>query len=156
MLRREQCYWSPSYSRHLIVSAKETVSKLLKQSLNGYYSNQIPKSFFLFINIDIASRCLPRHRSWALCYLWENEFLKRSFFAKAQVSHIVLCWIVPDRAPSNVTGSGPSPTELTISWKVIMCFWIKDACWMRDDPYCTTGKNSQELIQLPGIKVSLV
>ena len=45
MLRREKCQWSSSYSRHFIVSANKTVSKLLKQASNGCYSNQIPKSF---------------------------------------------------------------------------------------------------------------
>ena len=55
MLRREKCYRSPPYSRHRIISAKKNACKLLKQASNGYYSNQIPKSFFLFIYIDIAS-----------------------------------------------------------------------------------------------------
>ena len=55
MLRREKCYWSPSYSRHRIVSANKTLCKLLKQASNGYYSIQIPESFFSFMYIGIAS-----------------------------------------------------------------------------------------------------
>ena len=54
ILRRE-VHRSPSYSRHRIISAKKNACKLLKQASNGYYSNQIPESFFLFIHIDIAS-----------------------------------------------------------------------------------------------------
>ena len=55
MLRRGECYWSPAYNRHRIVSANKTVCKLLKQASNGHYSIQIPESFFSFIYIDIAS-----------------------------------------------------------------------------------------------------
>ena len=55
MLRRGKCYGSPSYGRHRIVSANKTACKLLKQASNGYYSNQIPQSFFSFIYIDIVS-----------------------------------------------------------------------------------------------------
>ena len=63
MLRREQFYWSLSYSRHCIVSTNKTVGKLLKQASDSYYSDQSPKSFFLFIYIDTTSRSLPRRRS---------------------------------------------------------------------------------------------
>ena len=36
-----------SYIGHLVVSANDTVCKLLKQPSNGCFGNQIPKRFFL-------------------------------------------------------------------------------------------------------------
>ena len=56
-------YWSLSYSRHRVVLANKTVCELLKQTSNGYYSNQIPKNFFLFINTDTMSWSLSHRRS---------------------------------------------------------------------------------------------
>ena len=49
LLPRGKSYGRPSYSRHRIVSANKSACKLLKQASNGYYSNQIPQSFYSFI-----------------------------------------------------------------------------------------------------------
>ena len=78
MLQREKCYQSPSYSRHRIISAKKNACKLLIQASNGYFSNRIPESFFLFIYIDIASlscRVVNLKLPIASCSLYKSMFM---------------------------------------------------------------------------------
>ena len=42
---------------------------------NGYYSNQIPKSFFFFLYIDTASWSLPRRGLIALLFAFDRDLI---------------------------------------------------------------------------------
>ena len=79
-MSREKCYWSPSYTRHLIVSANKAVYKLLKQASNGYYSNQISKAF------SYSYILTPCHRA---CCVYFVTYI--GFVISASPNHRLVC-----------------------------------------------------------------